>query len=207
MTTPKIHLHQNDLPAGLTLNGDIAIDTETMGLRLLHDRLCLVQLRGQDGDVHLVKISRDQKTAPNLKKLLQDPSKVKIFHFARFDLAALKQWLDIDCSPVFCTKIASKLTRTYGNFHGLKDNLRDLLGVEISKQQQLSDWGQDTLSPEQLEYAAGDVLHLHALRDKLAELLKRENRTGLAQACFEFLPTRAALDLQGWEENDIFAHS
>jgi ribonuclease D len=207
MAAHKIHLHQNDLPAGFTLGAEIAVDTETLGLNLTRDRLCLVQLRGRDTDSHLVQIARGQKTAPHLKKLLEDKNALKIFHFARFDIAFLKQWLDIDCRPVFCTKIASKLVRTWGDRHGLKDNLKEALGVEISKTQQTSDWGADTYSPEQLEYAASDVLHLHALKDHLAKLLARENRTDLAQACFDFLPTRAALDRLGWEETDIFAHS
>jgi ribonuclease D len=207
MTKPKIHLPQGDLPADVKLTGDIAVDCEMMGLSIKHDRLCLIQLRARDGDIHLVKIARGQKEAPHLKKILEDKNSVKMFHFARVDIAMISEWLGIKTAPVYCTKIASKLARTYGNFHGLKDCLRDLLGVEISKQQNLTDWGQDTLTPEQLEYAATDVLHLHALKDKLVELLVREDKTELAQACFDFLPTLAELDRRGWEDRDIFVHT
>lgn len=207
MSTPKIHLHQNDLPAGLDLGTEIGVDTETRGLRLLHDRLCLIQLRGRNTDIHLVKIAKGQKNAPNLKKLLEDRNSVKIFHFARFDVAFLKHWLNIDCGPVFCTKIASKLVRTYTDRHGLKDLTREVVGVDISKQQQLSDWGADQLTQDQIDYAGSDVLYLHQLMDNMRERLVREDLMGIAQACYDFLPARAALDLAGWEERDIFAHS
>lgn len=206
-TAPKIHLHKGDLPAGLNLGTEIAVDCEMMGLNLIRDRLCLVQLRGRDTDVHLVQIAKDQDEAPNLKALMEDPSAVKIFHFARIDIAMMKAWLDIDCAPLFCTKISSKLARTYTERHGLKDLVRDTVGVDLSKQQQLTNWGVDTLTPEQLEYAASDVLHLHALKDHLSEMLEREDRMEIAKACFKFLPARAALDLLGWENSDIFAHS
>jgi len=207
MTTPKIHLHQKDLPAGLSLGNEIAVDCEMMGLNLSRDRLCLVQLRGRGTDVHLVQIHRDQTDAPNLKKLLEDDTILKIFHFARIDIAMLNEWLAIACDSLYCTKIASKLSRTYTERHGLKDLTRDLLGIDVSKHQQLSDWGLETLSEEQIEYAASDVLHLHDLMDKTKMLLEREGRMEIAQACFDFLPVRAALDLMGWEEHDIFAHS
>lgn len=207
MTSPTIHFHKNDLPAGLDLGSEIAIDTETLGLRLLHDRLCLVQLRGRDTDIHLVQITSGQKDAPNLKALLENKNTVKIFHYARFDVAIMKQWLNIDCINIYCTKIASKLTRTYTDRHGLKDLTREAVGVDISKQQQLSDWAQDDLTQDQLAYAASDVLYLHQLMDFTKERLERDGRMNMAQACFEFLPARAALDLAGWEERDIFAHS
>ncbi|MBX6321240.1 MAG: ribonuclease D [Rhodospirillaceae bacterium] len=204
----SITLHRGDLPAGLSLGPVVAVDTETMGLNPLRDRLCLVQLSSGDGTCHIVQIPQGPvpRTAPNLKALLEDRGVTKLFHFARFDIAALRHYLGADCRPVYCTKIASRLTRTFTDRHGLKDLCRDLLGVELSKQQQSSDWGADTLSPEQLEYAAGDVRHLHALKQRLDELLQREGRTALAAACFEFLPTRAALDLAGWSDSDIFAH-
>lgn len=207
MSTPKIHLHQNDLPKGLNLGKEIAVDCEMMGLNLHRDRLCLVQLRGRDTDIHLVKIAKGQTDAPNLKKLLEDRNILKIFHFARIDIAMLLEWLDIDTQPIFCTKIASKLVRTYGNFHGLKDVVREVVGIDLNKQQTLTDWGSDELSKEQLDYAAADVLYLHDVKDFLVKLLDREGRTELAQACFDFLPVRSSLDLLGWEEADIFAHS
>jgi ribonuclease D len=206
-----IRLHKHDLPAGLDLGRVIAIDTETMGLDPRRDRLCLVQISSGDGAAHCVQILPTAlggrgADCPNLKRLLEDPSVLKIFHFARFDLAILHQALGVTVAPVVCTKIASKLVRTYTDRHGLKDLLRDLLGVEISKQQQSSDWGALELTPEQLAYAASDVLHLHALWGRLKGLLEREGRLELAEACYGFLPTRARLDLLGYEDPDIFAH-
>jgi len=201
------HLHKGDLPAGLDLGAVVAIDSETMGLNTKRDALCVVQLSAGDGDAHLVQLDRQHYDAPNLKALLVNGDALKIFHYARFDIAAFKHWLGVDTTPLYCTKIASKLCRTYTDRHGLKDLTRELLGVDMSKQQQSSDWGAQTLSPAQIDYAASDVLHLHALRDRLEEMLAREGRTELAQACFEFLPVRAALDLEGWPETDIFAHS
>jgi ribonuclease D len=202
---PPPILHRDDLPADVDLGPVIAIDTETMGLNHRRDRLCLVQLCGGDGQAHLVQIGHDY-AAPNLKALLTDPARLKLFHFARFDIAALQAYLGVVTAPVYCTKIASRLARTFTDRHGLKDLVRDVLGVEISKQMQSSDWGADTLSPEQMRYAASDVLYLHALRSKLDAMLTRENRMALAEACFTFLPARAALDLAGWEALDIFAH-
>lgn len=204
---PKIHLHQRDLPAGLSFGNEIAVDTELRGLHIQRDRVCLVQLKDRTGDVHLVKIYKDQREAPNLKKLLEDKARLKIFHFGRHDMASLQHWLDIVCTPVFCTKIASKLVRTYGDRHGLKDLVREAVGIDISKQQQLTDWGQETLTQEQMEYAAGDVLYLHALMDYMKALLTREDLMPIAQGCFDFLPVRADLDQRGWPEDDIFAHS
>ena len=201
------HLHQGDLPDGLDLGKAVAVDSETMGLNVGRDRLCVVQLSAGDGDAHLVQLDAGEYAAPNLRALLSDPDTLKIFHFARFDLAAFMQWLGVAASPVYCTKIASKLVRTYTDRHGLKDLTRELLGVEISKQQQSSDWGAAELSDAQIEYAAADVLHLHALREKLDLMLVREGRQHLAKACFDFLPARAALDLAGWSEIDILAHS
>ncbi|WP_374548106.1 ribonuclease D [Rhodoblastus sp.] len=202
-----IRLHRGDLPGDFQPGASIAIDTETLGLNPHRDRLCLVQLSRGDGEADLVQIARGQTEAPNLVRMLADPSVVKIFHFARFDLAILQKTFGLRAEPVYCTKIASRLTRTYTDRHGLKDLVRELLGVEISKQQQTSDWGAEKLSEAQLAYAASDVLHLHALREKLDVLLAREGRTALAQACFDFLPARAELDLLGWPETDIFAHS
>jgi ribonuclease D len=202
-----IRLHRGDLPDLARYTTSVAIDTETMGLHPHRDRLCVVQLSNGDGSADVVQIPQGHTDAPNLKKLLGDPAVVKIFHFARFDLAALFNALGVMPQPVYCTKIASRLTRTYTDRHGLKDLVRELLNVDLSKQQQSSDWGADTLSDAQLAYAASDVLHLHALRDKLDVMLARENRTELAQACFGFLPHRARLDLGGWSEEDIFAHS
>ncbi len=206
MANPDIHLHKGDLPAGLSLGDSIAVDCETMGLDLSRDRLCLLQLSAGDGVCHLVQFSQGSYDAPNLKAVLGDPKITKIFHFARFDLAAIRRYLGVDCTPVYCTKIASKLVRTYTDRHGLKDLCRELLGIEISKQQQSSDWGAAELSQDQLTYAASDVLHLHELRAKLDVMLAREGREELAGACFDFLPARAALDIEGWNEIDIFAH-
>lgn len=201
-----IHLHKGDLPPDLDFGASVAVDTETMGLKPHRDRLCLVQLSAGDGDCHLVQLPQGPASAPNLVRLLADPAVTKIFHFARFDLAALKAHLGVACAPIYCTKIASRLTRTFTDRHGLKDLCKDLLGIEISKQQQSSDWGAASLSQAQLEYAAADVLHLHRIAAVLDEMLAREGRQGLAAACFEFLPTRADLDLGGWEDTDIFAH-
>ena len=200
------HLHKGDLPDGLSFGQSVAIDTETMGLQPGRDRLCLVQLSAGDGNCHLVQFPKGAYQAPNLKRLLTDPKVLKLFHFARFDLAMLRHHLGVDCRPVYCTKIASKLTRTFTDRHGLKDLCRDLLNVELSKQQQSSDWGAETLTEAQLDYAAADVLHLHKLAAALDRMLAREGRRDLAAACFEFLPTRAALDLAGWPEVDIFEH-
>ncbi len=204
-----IRLHRADLPDQdlERYTQSAAIDTETLGLNPHRDRLCVVQISPGDGSADVIQIARGQTDAPNLKRLLADPNIVKIFHFARFDLAALSNAFGVMPQPVYCTKIASRLIRTYTDRHGLKDLARELLNIDLSKQQQSSDWGSQTLSDAQLAYAASDVLHLHALRDKLDAMLARENRTGLARACFEFLPTRARLDLSGWEAEDIFAHS
>lgn len=202
-----IHFHRDDLPAGIDFGDRVAVDTETMGLIPGRDRLCLVQLSAGDGDAHLVQIRQDVRTAENLKALMTNPDVVKIFHFARFDIAAIKNGLGVDTAPVFCTKIASKLCRTYTDRHGLKDLTRELIGVDLSKQQQSSDWGADDLTPEQMDYAASDVLYLHQLMDVLVPRLSREGRLEMAEACFRFLPTRAELDLVGWPETDIFAHS
>ncbi|ALA16664.1 MULTISPECIES: ribonuclease D [unclassified Chelatococcus] len=202
-----IRLHIGDLPADADFGDAVAVDTETLGLVPQRDRLCLVQLSRGDGTADLVQIRPDGPRPDNLARLLADEKVLKIFHYARFDLAVIEHYLGVMPGPVFCTKIASRLTRTYTDRHGLKDVLRELLSVEISKQQQSSDWGASTLSEAQLAYAASDVLHLHALRDKLEALLAREGRTELARQCFAFLPTRARLDLAGWPEVDIFAHS
>lgn len=202
-----IELHKGDLPDGVDFGSSVAIDTETLGLNPLRDRLCLVQLSAGDGTAHLVQLAKGEYDAPNLKALLADKSISKIFHFARFDIATLYHHLGVMTTPVYCTKIASKLTRTYTSYHGLKDLCRELAGIEISKQQQSSDWGADELSPDQIKYAASDVLYLHKLRDELEIRLAREGRSELAASCFNFLPTRALLDLQGWPETDIFAHS
>lgn len=204
-----IRYHKGDLPdltAYETANA-VAVDSETLGLQPLRDRLCVVQLSPGDGSADVVQIAKGQTEAPNLAALMTDPSKPKIFHFARFDVAVLRHYLNIQVAPVWCTKIASKLVRTYTDRHGLKDITRELLSVELSKQQQSSDWAAETLSDAQLAYAASDVLHLHALKAKLEFMLEREERSHLAEACFRFLPVRAELDLKGWEENDIFAHS
>ena len=202
-----VHLHEEDLPAGVLAPGPIAIDTETMGLITPRDRLCVVQLSDGKGDEHLVRFSPGTDyAAPNLKAVLADPERIKLFHFARFDLAAIEHYLGVTATPVFCTKIASKLVRTYTDRHGLKDLVRELLGKELSKQQQSSDWGGPVLSDAQLEYAASDVRYLHAMYAILEERLEREGRTALAQACFDFLPHRARLDLAGWPDKDIFSH-
>ena len=200
------HLYQRDLPDDLDLGAMVAIDCETMGLNPHRDRLCLVQLSGGDGNAHLLQIEKGQTSAPNLERLLTDPSVLKLFHFGRFDIAAMYHAFGALTAPVYCTKIASKLVRTYTDRHGLKNLLDELLGVDISKLQQMSDWGAKELTEAQLTYAASDVLYLHALREKLNERLEREGRTDLAQAAFDFLPTRARLDLAGWPEIDIFAH-
>lgn len=202
-----IRLHRGDLPDLSRYTGAVAIDTETMGLDPHRDRLCVVQLSPGDGSADVVQIAPGAKDAPNLKKLLTDPGKIKIFHFARFDIAVLFHAFGVMPGPLFCTKVASRLARTYTDRHGLKDITRELLGIDLSKQQQSSDWGSSTLSEAQVAYAASDVLHLHALREKLDTLLTRENRNELAKACFEFLPTRAKLDLAGWGAEDIFSHS
>jgi len=204
-----IRLHKGDIAEkdAERYTGDIAIDTETLGLKPHRDRLCVVQLSPGDGSADVIQIARAQKKAPNLVGLLKDRKKTKIFHFGRFDIAVLYHTFGVTCAPVFCTKIASRLTRTYTDRHGLKDNLRELLEIDISKQQQSSDWAAETLTKAQLEYAASDVLHLHALRDRLQERLDRDGRSATAEACFKFLPTRAKLDLMGWDETDIFAHS
>lgn len=202
-----LSLHANDLPEGLSFGSAVAIDTEAMGLNPHRDRLCVVQLSAGDGSAHLVQIAKGKYDAPRLKALLADPNVLKIFHYGRFDIALMAKYLGVYARPVYCTKIAAKLVRTFTDRHGLKDLCRELVGAEISKQQSTSDWGQEVLTPEQLSYAASDVLHLHALREKLNLLLEREGRTALAQACFDFLPTRAELDLKGWYEGgDIFHH-
>jgi ribonuclease D len=202
----KIHLHKGDLPDGLNLGPLVAIDTETLGLNPNRDRLCLAQLSAGDGVCHAVQFAPHQYGAPNLKKMLGDPGVTKLFHFARFDIAVFRHYLGVDCKPLYCTKIASKLVRTYTDRHGLKDLVRELLGVELSKEQQSSDWGAGDLTEKQLAYAANDVAYLHQLKTVLDGMLAREDRTHLARACFDFLPTRAELDLEGWEETDIFAH-
>jgi ribonuclease D len=204
-----IRYHKGDLPdlSAYETASAVAVDSETLGLNPHRDRLCVVQLSPGDGSADVVQIARGQTEAPNLATLFTDPSKPKIFHFARFDVAVLRHYLGIHVTPVWCTKIASKLARTYTDRHGLKDITRELLGVELSKQQQSSDWAAETLSDAQLAYAASDVLHLHDLKAKLEMMLEREERTNIADACFDFLPVRAELDLKGWEENDIFAHS
>jgi ribonuclease D len=201
-----VTLHRGDLPAGLDFGSSVAIDSETMGLNPFRDRLCVVQLSSGDGTSHLVQFPVGQYEAPNLKALLVNPAVTKLFHFGRFDIAVLKQYLGVVTAPVYCTKIASKLVRTFTDRHGLKDLCKELLGVELSKQQQSSDWGAAHLTDEQQKYAASDVLHLHQLRIKLDQMLVREGRDELAQACFDFLPARALLDLEGWPEIDIFAH-
>ncbi|MBE9636750.1 ribonuclease D [Salipiger mangrovisoli] len=201
------HLYQGDLPDGLDLGSVVAIDCETMGLNPQRDRLCVVQLSGGDGDAHLVQIARGQTEAPNLCRLLEDAAVLKLFHFGRFDIAAMYQTFGALAQPVYCTKIASRLVRTYTDRHGLKNLTHELLSVDISKQQQSSDWGAADLTPAQLDYAASDVLHLHRLRSVLDAMLDREGRAEIAQACFDFLPTRARLDLAGWPDTDIFAHA
>jgi ribonuclease D len=201
-----VKLHEGDLPQGLDLGACVAVDTETMGLLPGRDRLCLVQLSAGDGDAHIVRLDRTSFRAPRLIALLSNPQVTKLFHFARFDLAVIKHYLGIVCAPIYCTKVASRLARTYTDRHGLKDLCRDVLGIDLSKEQQSSDWGAARLSPEQLDYAASDVLYLHRIRARLDEILVREGRAGLAAACFEFVPARALLDLEGWREIDVFAH-
>ena len=200
------HLHRGDLPEGVDFGDSVAIDTETMGLNPLRDRLCLVQLSAGDGDAHLVQLEAGEYAAPRLRALLLDEDVTKIFQYARFDIAMLRYHLGVLTTPVWCTKIASKLARTYTDRHGLRELCKDMLGVDISKQQQSSDWGAAELTPQQLEYASNDVLHLHRLRDALEQILVRERRTHLAAAAFAFLPIRAELDLAGWQDMDIFAH-
>ena len=202
----SVTLHKGDLPDSVTFTGSVAVDTETLGLKTARDKLCLVQLSAGDGTAHIVQLDRNSYDAPNLKKLLADRSVVKIFHYARFDVAAIAHYLRVHAAPLWCTKIASKLSRTYTNHHGLKDLCREQLGVDLSKQQQSSDWGADTLSEAQLNYAASDVLHLHDLRTKLEAMLVREGRQDMAEACFDFVLVRAAMDLSGWEDLDIFSH-
>lgn len=202
-----IKLYQNDLPAGIDFGDTVAVDTETQGLSLIRDRLCVVQISSGDGVCHLVQFTGDDFAAPNLKALMTDPAVTKVFHFARFDVAMMKQWLGITINPIYCTKIASKLIRTYTDRHGLKDVTRELLGIELSKQQQSSDWAAETLSQEQLIYAAGDVLNLLMIKNKLDIMLAREGRAELAKSCFDFLGTRGDLDLMGWSEVDIFSHT
>lgn len=201
------HLYRNDLPDGLDMGPVVAIDCETMGLNPHRDRLCVVQMSGGDGNAHIVQVSKGQTEAPNLCAMLENPEVLKLFHFGRFDIAALYHTFGALAAPVYCTKIASRLVRTFTDRHGLKALTQELLSLDISKHQQMSDWGAETLTEAQLDYAALDVLHLHALRQKLDAMLAREDRTDLAQACFQFLPTRARLDLAGWPETDIFAHS
>ncbi len=202
-----VRLHRGDLPSLAAYKGAVAIDTETMGLDPRRDRLCVVQLSPGDGSADVVQIAAGQKHAPNIEKLLADPAIVKIFHYARFDIAVMANAFGVMAGPVYCTKIASRLARTYTDKHGLKDLTREVLGVDLSKQQQSSDWGADTLTDPQVTYAASDVLHLHALREKLDAMLAREGRSELAAVCFGFLPHRARLDLAGWAEQDIFSHS
>lgn len=201
------HLHKGDLPDDLELGPVVAIDCETMGLNPFRDRLCVVQLSAGDGDAHLVQVEKGQSAAPNLTRLLTDPDVLKLFHFGRFDIAAMYHAFGALAAPVYCTKIASRMVRTYTDRHGLKALTQELLGVDISKQQQSSDWGAEALTEAQLAYAASDVLYLHRLREEFDAMLAREGRTALAQACFDFLPTRAMLDLEGWPETDIFAHA
>ncbi len=202
-----IKYHQGDLPDGLKLGSIIAVDTEAMGLEFHRDQLCVVQLSDGSEDQHVVRLDRSSFDCPNLKALMSDTNVLKIFHFARFDVAMMKKWLGIECAPIFCTKIASKLARTYTDRHGLKDVSRELCSADMSKAQQSSDWGADELSDAQLAYAASDVLYLHEIREKLVSMLEREGRMDMAQACFDFLPKRADLDLAGWPDTDIFAHS
>jgi ribonuclease D len=202
-----VHLHRGDLPDGVDFGASVAVDSEAMGLRLHRDALTVVQLSAGDGDAHVVQLHRPAYDAPNLKRVLADPAVLKIFHFGRFDIAMFQVYLGVRTGPVYCTKIASKLARTYTDRHGLKDVTKELLGVDMSKAQQSSDWGQAELTPEQQAYAASDVLNLHRIKARLDDMLAREGRTELAQACFDFLPSRARLDVAGWEDVDIFAHS
>lgn len=202
----SITLHKNDIPADINFGNAVAVDTETLGLKTARDPLCLVQLSAGDGTAHLVQVNRATYDAPNLKALLGNPDIEKIFHFARFDIAAIQAYLNVSCTPVYCTRTASKLIRTYTDRHGLRDCCRELLKVELNKQQQSSDWGADNLTEDQLQYAANDVLHLHALKEKFDGMLTRENRFELSRKCFAFLPLRAELDLRGWADTDIFEH-
>jgi ribonuclease D len=203
----SVYFHEEDLPEGVLAAGSVAVDTETMGLQLGRDRLCVVQIADGRGDEHLVRFRRGSDyAAPNLKSVLTDPHRLKLYHFARFDIASIKAYLGVIAAPVYCTKTASRLIRTYTDRHGLKELIKELLSQEISKQQQTSDWGAPELTDAQKDYAASDVRYLHALKEKLDERLEREGRTALAQACFDFLPHRALLDLAGWAEEDIFAH-
>ena len=201
-----VKLYKGDLPSGLDLGPSVAVDTETLGLVPRRDKLCLVQLSSGDGNAHLVQLDRTSYDAPNLKALFTDPAVTKIFHYARFDVAVIKHYLGVDTAPLYCTKIASKLTRTYTDRHGLKDLVKELLGIELNKQQQSSDWGAHVLSDPQKQYAAQDVIYLHELKSRLDQMLAREAREEIARACFAFIPTRAALDLAGWTEEDVFAH-
>ncbi|MSO55273.1 MAG: ribonuclease D [Rhodospirillales bacterium] len=204
--TPIIHLHQGDLPEKVDFGDSVAVDTETLGLNPHRDRLCVVQLSAGDGVCHVVHFQQPRYDAPNLRAVMADRKVTKIFHYARFDVLMLRRHLDVVCQPIYCTKIASKLVRTYTDRHGLKDLCRELLGLDLSKEQQSSDWGAEVLTPEQVKYAASDVLHLHALRAKLDPVLARESRAEIAKACFAFIPTRSELDILGWGEDDIFAH-
>jgi ribonuclease D len=201
-----IKLYKGDLPAGLDFGASVAVDSETLGLIPRRDKLCVVQLSSGDGNAHLVQLDRASYDAPNLKALMTDPAITKIFHYARFDVAVIKHYLGVDTYPIYCTKIASKLTRTYTDRHGLKDLIKELLGIELNKQQQSSDWGAHVLSDAQKQYAAQDVLYLHEMKSRLDQMLAREGRTEIARACFDFVPVRAALDLAGWAEEDVFAH-
>ena len=201
-----VKLYKGDLPNGLDLGSSVAVDTETLGLVPRRDKLCLVQLSSGDGNAHLVQLDRSSYDAPNLKALFADPAVTKIFHYARFDVAVIKHYLGIDTAPLYCTKIASKLTRTYTDRHGLKDLVKELLGIELNKQQQSSDWGAYMLSDAQKQYAAQDVIYLHELKSRLDQMLARESREDIARSCFAFVPSRAALDLAGWTEDDVFAH-
>ena len=202
----SVKLYRGDLPADFNAGTSVAIDTETLGLKPARDKLCLVQISTGDGNAVLIQMDRSNYHAPNLKALLANPKVLKIFHFARFDVAVLKQYLDVDTAPLFCTKIASKLVRTYTDRHGLKELVRELLGIDLNKLQQSSDWGAHSLTDAQKAYAAEDVVYLHELKQRLEQMLEREGRTHLAKSCFEFLPTRTALDLLGWSEEDVFAH-
>ncbi|AYG94262.1 ribonuclease D [Brevundimonas naejangsanensis] len=202
-----VYFHEGDLPDDLDLGPEVAIDSETMGLRFRRDPLCVVQLSSGDGNAHVVRLNRPAYDCPNLKRLLADPKVLKLFHFGRFDIAMFQLHLGVEVAPVYCTKIASKLARTYTDRHGLKDVAKELAGVDMSKAQQSSDWGSAELSQAQLDYAASDVLYLHAIKERLNEMLVREGRMELAQACFDFLPVRSRLDLAGWDEIDIFAHA